>query len=128
MTLDPDRVVGDPRDQGHHDGERDARVQREAHTWDDLEDVSEEDEEEQRGQEGQEWQALRTDHLHDDLLPDELQPHLHDVLERARHDRRLPQTDHEEDDGYEDRKSTRLNSSHGSISYAVFCLKKKKNT
>src|SRR5207245_5163600 len=26
----------------------------------------------------------------------------------------------------EDRKSTRLNSSHGSISYAVFCLKKKK--
>src|SRR5207245_11195379 len=29
---------------------------------------------------------------------------------------------------FEDRKSTRLNSSHGSISYAVFCLKKKKNT
>src|SRR5207245_9413905 len=27
---------------------------------------------------------------------------------------------------YIDRKSTRLNSSHGSISYAVFCLKKKK--
>src|SRR5438128_3498090 len=27
---------------------------------------------------------------------------------------------------YRDRKSTRLNSSHGSISYAVFCLKKKK--
>src|SRR3989337_627283 len=27
---------------------------------------------------------------------------------------------------YHDRKSTRLNSSHGSISYAVFCLKKKK--
>src|SRR5207245_11488258 len=26
-----------------------------------------------------------------------------------------------------DRKSTRLNSSHGSISYAVFCLKKKKD-
>src|SRR5207245_5407451 len=26
-----------------------------------------------------------------------------------------------------DRKSTRLNSSHGSISYAVFCLKKKQN-
>src|SRR5207245_10520515 len=25
-----------------------------------------------------------------------------------------------------DRKSTRLNSSHGSISYAVFCLKKKR--
>src|SRR5690242_614714 len=28
--------------------------------------------------------------------------------------------------GFEDRKSTRLNSSHMSISYAVFCLKKKK--
>src|SRR3712207_7714118 len=27
-----------------------------------------------------------------------------------------------------DRKSTRLNSSHANISYAVFCLKKKKNT
>src|SRR5207245_11171179 len=27
-----------------------------------------------------------------------------------------------------DRKSTRLNSSHGSISYAVFCLKKKRTT
>src|SRR3989449_7836667 len=27
-----------------------------------------------------------------------------------------------------DRKSTRLNSRHGYISYAVFCLKKKKNT
>src|SRR2546422_10214665 len=31
------------------------------------------------------------------------------------------------DDGLaQDRKSTRLNSSHGYISYAVFCLKKKK--
>src|SRR2546429_3657941 len=28
----------------------------------------------------------------------------------------------------QDRKSTRLNSSHGYISYAVFCLKKKKRT
>src|SRR5690348_17474357 len=28
----------------------------------------------------------------------------------------------------QDRKSTRLNSSHPSISYAVFCLKKKKHT
>src|SRR5690348_18489535 len=31
------------------------------------------------------------------------------------------------EDVYLDRKSTRLNSSHPSISYAVFCLKKKKN-
>src|SRR5256885_11668480 len=30
-------------------------------------------------------------------------------------------------DAEEDRKSTRLNSSHLVISYAVFCLKKKKN-
>src|SRR2546427_8598553 len=30
--------------------------------------------------------------------------------------------------GVRDRKSTRLNSSHSQISYAVFCLKKKKNT
>src|SRR5258708_28655585 len=30
------------------------------------------------------------------------------------------------DDGKRDRKSTRLNSSHQIISYAVFCLKKKK--
>src|SRR5438034_6916687 len=36
---------------------------------------------------------------------------------RARHLRRR---------GEEDRKSTRLNSSHTVISYAVFCLKKKK--
>src|SRR2546429_3453281 len=31
-------------------------------------------------------------------------------------------------DALEDRKSTRLNSSHGYISYAVFCLKKKNPT
>src|SRR2546430_567119 len=29
---------------------------------------------------------------------------------------------------YQDRKSTRLNSSHSQISYAVFCLKKKKKS
>src|SRR3712207_8785125 len=33
---------------------------------------------------------------------------------------------HEQEEG--DRKSTRLNSSHANISYAVFCLKKKKTT
>src|SRR2546430_10597818 len=31
-------------------------------------------------------------------------------------------------DAIQDRKSTRLNSSHSQISYAVFCLKKKKKT
>src|SRR5690348_9807798 len=35
-------------------------------------------------------------------------------------------TDHHEQVHFQDRKSTRLNSSHPSISYAVFCLKKKK--
>src|SRR3989449_8614172 len=38
----------------------------------------------------------------------------------SREDRALTQR------GEGDRKSTRLNSSHGYISYAVFCLKKKK--
>src|SRR2546428_6450653 len=33
----------------------------------------------------------------------------------------------ESDPEFEDRKSTRLNSSHDQISYAVFCLKKKKH-
>src|SRR3712207_7523076 len=33
---------------------------------------------------------------------------------------------HPGDDPRPDRKSTRLNSSHANISYAVFCLKKKK--
>src|SRR5207249_11634521 len=54
----------------------------------------------------------------------------------GRHARRLPQRAdrppghelrrHEHQPG--DRKSTRLNSSHVSISYAVFCLKKKKTS
>src|SRR2546422_1943074 len=38
------------------------------------------------------------------------------------------QTLHEPARRWGDRKSTRLNSSHGYISYAVFCLKKKKCT
>src|SRR5207253_10296975 len=41
------------------------------------------------------------------------------VVQRAADDFLLPLLD---------RKSTRLNSSHVAISYAVFCLKKKKNT
>src|SRR3712207_6971560 len=48
-----------------------------------------------------------------------------------RHRRRLPepalaaQEPGRGDEDAEDRKSTRLNSSHANISYAVFCLKKK---
>src|SRR2546430_11151742 len=37
---------------------------------------------------------------------------------------RMQRTPHQQ----QDRKSTRLNSSHSQISYAVFCLKKKKKT
>src|SRR3712207_7060787 len=49
---------------------------------------------------------------------------LHDPLD-------LPHVGHRHDPGDDgdvaaDRKSTRLNSSHANISYAVFCLKKKK--
>src|SRR2546422_6005097 len=40
----------------------------------------------------------------------------------------LPGEDHHLARETQDRKSTRLNSSHGYISYAVFCLKKKKKT
>src|SRR5690625_6910332 len=36
-----------------------------------------------------------------------------------------PSNPYEFDDQFLDRKSTRLNSSHVAISYAVFCLKKK---
>src|SRR5258708_17145377 len=43
-----------------------------------------------------------------------------DLAPGDRRDRRHNRVD-------EDRKSTRLNSSHQIISYAVFCLKKKKN-
>src|SRR5688572_31787583 len=45
-------------------------------------------------------------------------------LRGAAHHRRERQTRRARND--EDRKSTRLNSSHSQISYAVFCLKKKK--
>src|SRR6266487_5932222 len=41
---------------------------------------------------------------------------------------RLPEPDALAELARQDRKSTRLNSSHPSISYAVFCLKKKKKT
>src|SRR3712207_8045531 len=37
------------------------------------------------------------------------------------------EADREGEQRHQDRKSTRLNSSHANISYAVFCLKKKNN-
>src|SRR5438477_6581407 len=50
------------------------------------------------------------------IIPDE-------VLSRRPKEFTSPETPKDSD-----RKSTRLNSSHMSISYAVFCLKKKKHT
>src|SRR5690348_17810971 len=47
-----------------------------------------------------------------------------DARSLAARERRAPHLELRLDRG-EDRKSTRLNSSHPSISYAVFCLKKK---
>src|SRR2546422_2834132 len=46
-----------------------------------------------------------------------------DAALQVAHGRHLAQVDADRD-----RKSTRLNSSHGYISYAVFCLKKKKKS
>src|SRR5687768_18239486 len=57
---------------------------------------------------------------------------LNDAMRRVFLDGRQPTARHLDDPTYagystgRDRKSTRLNSSHGYISYAVFCLKKKK--
>src|SRR5437868_14944276 len=50
-----------------------------------------------------------------------------DGLIRWRSGRRHLMLTSDDTDDRSDRKSTRLNSSHVSISYAVFCLKKKKN-
>src|SRR2546422_4755736 len=55
-------------------------------------------------------------------------PKAHRPSWRNRADDRLVITQTEGCDPQPDRKSTRLNSSHGYISYAVFCLKKKKKT
>src|SRR2546427_7519072 len=49
-----------------------------------------------------------------------------EATDQAGLDRRLIDLDGTENKG--DRKSTRLNSSHSQISYAVFCLKKKKRS
>src|SRR3712207_7765061 len=57
---------------------------------------------------------------------------LHQVDHHLRHVRRVVgdalEVLGDEHEAEADRKSTRLNSSHANISYAVFCLKKKKIT
>src|SRR5258707_11631167 len=45
---------------------------------------------------------------------------------RTHHQFEMSDEGEEHADAEQDRKSTRLNSSHANISYAVFCLKKKK--
>src|SRR5690349_24880055 len=60
-------------------------------------------------------QASQCGHEQEDILP---RPGEQDDLADARREDR--------DRHEQDRKSTRLNSSHVEISYAVFCLKKKK--
>src|SRR2546422_5757185 len=49
-----------------------------------------------------------------------------EVFRMAQPDGRIGHAELQIGDSRLDRKSTRLNSSHGYISYAVFCLKKKK--
>src|SRR2546427_6791889 len=67
----------------------------------------------------------------DSLTPERIPPlaEIRDrVLERARAERKkeIARQRAEQLASRLDRKSTRLNSSHSQISYAVFCLKKKK--
>src|SRR5438876_6425634 len=65
-----------------------------------------------------------------DRMPDPLPPRWA-VSARVTHHRRAADQDRQVSSRANlriDRKSTRLNSSHPSISYAVFCLKKKKTT
>src|SRR2546430_12527100 len=66
---------------------------------------------------------FRSDHL------DEVLPRGFPRGQRSRHDAVAQDGGAvgDREDLVEDRKSTRLNSSHSQISYAVFCLKKKKN-
>src|SRR3989449_7255965 len=60
--------------------------------------------------------------------PGDRQPTLDDALREEERDPRLDvdAAGRRPVERFRDRKSTRLNSSHGYISYAVFCLKKKK--
>src|SRR3712207_8219337 len=74
---------------------------------------------------------FRSGHGHE--VPVEVDERVHEVRERRHPERRrrrplrLTDPPHAAHRHPRDRKSTRLNSSHANISYAVFCLKKKKN-
>src|SRR5256885_6599293 len=74
--------------------------------------------------------AAADEHLHDALLAEPPQSGitcLYDGMPAARYARYAPYLLRVHA-GSPDRKSTRLNSSHLVISYAVFCLKKKNTT
>src|SRR3712207_7159429 len=62
------------------------------------------------------------------LLSEGKQQLQHHQDETRQHQERLRQIITDLGGSPTDRKSTRLNSSHANISYAVFCLKKKKST
>src|SRR3712207_8873464 len=74
-------------------------------------------------------EGLALEHLHDHVheavrvVAEAVHAHHALVPERPQRLRLAPEAH-----GVLDRKSTRLNSSHANISYAVFCLKKKNNT
>src|SRR5690606_41750728 len=80
------------------------------------------------------------DHVEDrirvrDALPERREQrrreeHAAEIRQRRQHERRDDRdvVERFREDRVEDRKSTRLNSSHVKISYAVFCLKKKIKT
>src|SRR5688572_31314316 len=74
--------------------------------------------------------AAHLDHVlggDEDLADLVLQPvRLHPLRERLGHLLLEPRVGVDDVPVLRDRKSTRLNSSHSQISYAVFCLKKKK--
>src|SRR3712207_7173858 len=77
------------------------------------------------------WPAQPGDEVDDGRVAGGAGAHAHHLAgARARDEEVAVRRDGEEaraGDPRVDRKSTRLNSSHANISYAVFCLKKKKN-
>src|SRR3712207_7448447 len=73
--------------------------------------------------------AARDDHVHAPLVRPELaRPEPRDRVHNRDDVRGGPREALDVVHGAGDRKSTRLNSSHANISYAVFCLKKKTTT
>src|SRR2546430_12066397 len=62
------------------------------------------------------------------LLPIQPDGALAPAAQVVQHTGKGPNAERQEAPHAQDRKSTRLNSSHSQISYAVFCLKKKKCT